>query len=87
MQKLLYPTYPVTCIITGTSEGSRSVFLTNITLSNINEFDKMYIYSPSLHQDSYQKLIKRFSIYIPIHIIPNNLNEEDIGMVIDEIVR
>ena len=50
----------------------------------INEYDKIYIYSPSLHQDLYQKLIKCFSIYIPIHIISNILNEEDV--VIEEIV-
>ena len=52
-----------------------------------NEYDKIYIYSPSLHQDFCQKLIKCFSIYIPIHIIPNILDEEDIDMVIEEIVN
>ena len=53
----------------------------------INEYDKIYIYSPSLHQDLYQKLIKSFNNYIPIHIIPNNLNEEDINKVIEAIVN
>ena len=52
----------------------------------INEYDKIYIYSRSLHQDLYQKIIKCFSNYIPIHIIPNILNEEDIDLVIEEIV-
>ena len=51
----------------------------------IVEYDKIYIYSPSPHQDLYQKFFKCFSNYIPIHIIPNILNEEDIDMVIDEI--
>ena len=46
---------------------------------------KIYIYSPSLHQDLYQKLIKCFNNYIPIHIIPNILFEEDIDVVIEEI--
>ena len=64
-----------------------TVFLTNVILNIINEYDKLYIYSPSLHQDLYQKLNKCFSIYIPIHIIPNNLNEEDIDIVIEEIVN
>ena len=32
---------------------------------------KKYIYSPSLHQDLYQKLFKYFSNYIPKYIIPN----------------
>ena len=87
MEKILYPTHPVRCIITGPSECGKSVFLTNLILNIINEYDKIYIYSPSLHQDLYQKLIKRFSNYIPIHIIPNFLNEEDLDIVIDEIVN
>ena len=62
-------------------------FLTNLILNIINEYDKIYIYSPSLHQVLCQKLIKCFSNYIPIHIIPNILNEEDIDIVIDEIVN
>ena len=87
MEKFLYPTHPVRCIITGPSECGKSVFLTNLILNIINEYDKIYIYSPSLHQDLYQKLIKCFSNYIPIHIIPNNLNETDIDIVIEEIVN
>ena len=35
----------------------------------------------------YQKLIKCFSNYIPIHIIPNILNEEDIDIVFEELVN
>ena len=87
MEKYLYPTHPVRCIITGPSECGESVILTILILNNINEHNKIYIYSPSLHQDLYQKLIKCFSIYIPIHIIPNNLNEVDIDIVIEEIVN
>ena len=86
MDKILYPNHPVRCIITGPSECGKSVFLTNLILNIINEYNKIYIYSPSLHQDLYQKLIKCFSNYIPIHIIPNILNEADIDIVIDEIV-
>ena len=87
MEKYLYPNHPVRCIITGPSECGKSVFLTNLILNIINEYDKIYIYSPSLHQDLYQKLIKCFSNYIPIHIIPNILNEEDIDIVIEEVVN
>ena len=87
MDKFLYPSYPVRCIITGPSECGKSVILTNLVLNIINEYDKIYIYSPSLHQDLYQKLIKYFSNYIPIHIIPNILNEEDIDIVIAELVN
>ena len=87
MEKILYPQHPVRCIITGPSECGKSVFLTNLILKIINECDKIYIYSPSLHQDLYQKLNKCFSNYIPIHIIPNFLNEADIDIVVEEIVN
>ena len=86
MDKIFYPTHLVRCIITGPSECGKSVFLTNLILNIINEYDKIYIYLPSLHQDLYQKLIKCFSNFIPIHIIPNNLNEVDIDIVIEEII-
>ena len=60
MEKYLYPNHPVRCIIKGPSECDESVFLTNLILNIINEYDKTYIYSPSLHQDLYQKLKKMF---------------------------
>ena len=87
MEKILYSNHPVRCIITGPSNVGKSVFLTNLILNIINEYDKIYIYSPSLHQGLYQNLIKCFINYIPIHIIPNILNEEDIDIVIEEIVN
>ena len=87
IDKILYPSHPVRCIITRQSECGKSVFLTNLILNIINEYNKIYIYSPSLHQKLYQKLITCFSKYIPIHIIPNNLNEDDIDIVIGEIVN
>ena len=87
MDKILYPQHPVRCIITGPSECGKTEFLTSFILNTINEYDKIYIYSPSLQQDLYQKLIKCFSNYRSIHIIPNILNEEDIDVVIDEIVK
>ena len=85
-EKILYPNHPVRCPITGPSECAKSVFLTNLILNIINECDELYIYSPSLNQDLYQKLIKCFRSFIPIHIIPNILNQEDIDLVIDEVV-
>ena len=87
MDKNLYPKYPCRCIITGPSNVGKSYFLTNIILNIINEYDKIYIYSPSLHQDLYQRLIKCFSIYIPINIIPNILNEDDLDIVIEEVIN
>ena len=87
MEKFLYPNHPVRCIITGPRNVGISVSLTSLIL-NINiEYDKKYIYSPSLHQDLYQKLISCFNNYIPIHIIPNILMEEDLDIVIEEVVN
>ena len=57
MDKFLYPTHPVRCIITGPSECGKSVFLTNLIVIIITEFDKIYIYSPSLHQDLNHKYL------------------------------
>ena len=48
---------------------------------------KKFIYSPSLHQDIHQKLIKSFSNSMPINLIPKILNEEYIDIVVDEIVN
>ena len=64
----------------------KAFFYKNLFLIFINEFEKIYIYSPSLHQDLYQKLIECFNNYKAIHIIPNILNEEDIDIVFHEIV-
>ena len=87
MEKYLYPNDPVRYIITRPSDCGKSVFLTNLFLNIINEYNKIYIYSPSLHHYLYQKLNKSFSKYKPINKIPNILNEEDIDMVIDELVN
>ena len=84
MKKFLCPQHSVTCIITGPSECGKSVFLTNINLNIINEYNEIYIYPPSLHQGLYQKLVNCFSYYIPIHINPNILNEQDFDLVVDE---
>ena len=87
MEKVLYPNHPVRCTITGSSNVGKSVFLTNLVLNFNNEYNKIYIYSPSLHQALYQKIINSFSNYITIHLIPNILNEEDKDIVIEEIVN
>ena len=87
MEKILYPNQSVRCRLTGPSECAKSVTLTKLILNNFNEYDKIYIYSSSLHQDFYQNLIKCFSDYIPLRIIPNIFNEEDIDVVIEELVN
>ena len=87
MEKILHPTHPFRCIITGPSECGKSLFLTNLISYIFNECDKINIYSPSLHQDLCEKLIECFSNYIPLEIIPNILHDEDIDIVFDEIVN
>ena len=86
-EKFLYPNYPVRCTITGPSECGKLVVVTILILNIIDEYDKIYICSPSLHQDLYQKLIKCFSNFKPINIIPNILNEQDIDLVIEEVIN
>ena len=87
MEKFLYPNHSVRCIITGPSESGKSIFLSNLILYIINKYDKICIYSPSLHQNLYQKIFPCFTNFIPIHTRPNILNEEDIDVVIEEIVK
>ena len=38
----LYRNHPVRCIITRPSDCGKSVFLTNLILNIINEYDKIY---------------------------------------------
>ena len=87
MEKILYPNHPVRCILRGPSECGKSRFLINLILNVINEYNKIYICSPSLHQELFQNLIKCFINYIPIHIISNKLHEEDLDLAIDEVIN
>ena len=86
MDKILDPSQPVRCIITGLSEYRKIFFLAKLIL-NVIEYDKKYIYSPSLHEDLCQTLINCFSNYIPKNKIPKILNEDDLDVAIDEIVN
>ena len=86
MENFLKPTQLLRCIITGPRCCKKSLFVTNINLNNINEYEKIYTYSPSLHQDLYRKLIICFSNYIPIHIVTNILNEDDMNLVIEGVI-
>ena len=65
--KFLYPNHPVRCKITGPSECGKNVFLTNYILNIFNEYNKIYIYSPSVHQDLYQK--KRKNVLVILYLI------------------
>ena len=50
MEKFLDRQHAIRCIIKGPSECGRTVFLTNLIFHITNDFEKIYIYSPSLHQ-------------------------------------
>ena len=86
LEKSFHPTDPVRCILTSPSESGKSVFLTILIFNIINYYDKIYIYSSSLHQDLYQKLFKFFSKYKSLHIISNILNGKDIDLLIEEVI-
>ena len=80
LDKFLYPQHPVRCNFKGPSECGNSFSLTNLKLNNVNEFEKLYILSTTLHRDRYQKLIKCFSISIRIkkcrtYSMKKNLNQ------------
>ena len=85
MEKFILPIHPVRCVESGPSECVKTVFLTNLILNKNDECEKIYIFSPSLYQDLHQKLIKCFSKYIPINIIPDTFQEYHIDPIIDEI--
>ena len=85
MDKFLFPQHPTRVNNTGASNCANNFFIINSLSNFINDFEKIYIYSSSLHQDLYQKMIKSFSNYIPININPNILNKVDIYFFIHEI--
>ena len=91
MEKILYPSDSVRAIFTGSLNSGKTHFLTNLILNIVNEFYKIYIYSPSLHQDLYQKLIKCFNNFLPLNVIQIILNEDisidDLDGVIEVIVN
>ena len=76
MEKILYPEIPVRCIISGKSNSGKSTLLFKILFNIINEFDKIYIYSPTIHQPNYQKIIKCFQSFLPLNVIDNILKED-----------
>ena len=55
MENFFYPTHPLRCMIKGPSESGKLVFLSNLIFNIINEYNKIYICSSSLHLDLYQK--------------------------------
>ena len=63
MEKLIYPEILIRCIISGKSNSGKSTLHFEILFNNIDEFDKIYIFSPTIHQPNYQKVIKCFQSF------------------------
>ena len=87
MENFLHQKHPARVVICGPNCCGKAVFPTNLILNNVNENEKVYTYSLTLHPCFSQKIIKCFSKYKPIQIKPNNLNEQGIDVVIDDIVN
>ena len=91
MEKILYPEIPVRCIISGKSNSGKSTLLFKILFNFINDFDKIYIYSPTIHQTNYQKLIKCFQSFLPLNIIDNilqaDIDLEDLDDIIEVLIN
>ena len=84
MEKYLYPEPPVRCIISGKSASGKSTLLFKILFNIINDFDKIFIYSPTIHQPVYRTIIKCFNKFLPLNIIQNILRE---GIPLDELEK
>ena len=91
MEKYLYPEPPVRCIISGKSASGKSTLLFKILFNIINDFDKIFIYSPTIHQPVYRTIIKCFNNFLPLNIIQNILREgiplDEMDKTIEEIIN
>ena len=83
MRKFFCPSHPVRCITTGAGEITNSCFPTNSILNTIEEYNRIYIYSPSLHQDLQQKLVNCLNDLIPRIIFSRNPTEGNIDEEIE----
>ena len=84
MEKRLYPKPPVRCITSGKSASAKSILLFTIFFNIINDFDKIFIYSPTIHQPVYWTFIKCPNNFLPLEVIQNILRE---GIPLDELDR
>ena len=82
-----YSTHPARGILTRLFEFRKSVSLTKLISIANDDSGKLYIFSPSLHQDLYQKIIKCFINSIPIKLIQNIIKEEDLDLLIEGTVN
>ena len=82
MKIKLYPKLPVRVVISGPSGCGKTCLLTKLITEIINDYNEIYIYSPSIYQETYSKLIECFEQKIPPKSIPkvlkNNKSIDDI---------
>ena len=60
MKTKLYPKSPVRVVISGPSGCGKTCLLTKLITEIINDYNEIYIYSPSIYQETYSKLIECF---------------------------
>ena len=81
-QKFLFVVF-----FSGKSNSGKSTLLFKILFNILNDFDKIYIYSPTIHQPAYQKLIKCFQSFLPLNVI-NKILKEDISLEeLDDVIE
>ena len=73
MKTKLYPKSPVRVVISGPSGCGKTCLLTKLITEIINDYTEIYIYSPSIYQETYSKLIECFEKKIPPKSIPKVL--------------
>ena len=65
MHRTLYPKSPVRVVISGPSGCGKTCLLIKLITEIIDDYTEIYIYSPSIHQETYTKLIECFEQKIP----------------------
>ena len=87
----MYPSKPLRCIISGKTASRKRTLLFKIPLNIIIEFDKIYIFSPTIHQPTYQKILKCFQSFMPLnaiyYIIQEDIPLEELDNVVEVIVN
>ena len=82
MKTKLYPKSPVRVVISGPSGCGKTCLLTKLITEIINDYTEIYIYSPSIYQETYSKLIECFEQKIPpksiSKVLKNNKSTDDI---------
>ena len=91
MEKHLYAEKHLKTILSGKTDSGISTLLFKILFNIINDFDKIYIFSPTIHQPSYQKIIKCFNSFLLLNVIQNILKDkiplDELDNIIEEFIN